>query len=179
MDKFKESLGKAWGTVKTKWTEIGKKGHIIFFAVLGVVVASAVVAIVLASQTEYAVLYTGASAEERSEVLSIVNGLGATEVTVDENGDIIVPKDEVEQLRVQLSMQGYPKNAFNYDIWDNGVDMFSTESDKRIKEIQQLFHFFIFIPQLHFVSYVIVKQPVDKPLSSESVVVLTDLMNGC
>lgn len=138
MDKFKESLGKAWGTVKTKWTEIGKKGHIIFFAVLGVVVASAVVAIVLASQTEYAVLYTGASAEERSEVLSIVNGLGATEVTVDENGDIIVPKDEVEQLRVQLSMQGYPKNAFNYDIWDNGVDMFSTESDKRIKEIQQL-----------------------------------------
>lgn len=27
---------------------------------------------------------------------------------------------------------------FNYDIWDDGVDMFSTESDKRIKETQQL-----------------------------------------
>ncbi len=138
MDKFKESFGKVWGTVKTKWTDIGRKGRIIFLSVAGVIVASLVVAIVLATRTDYAVLYSGASAEERAEVLAVINGLGATEVTVDTNGDILVPKDEVEQLRVQLSMQGYPKSTFNYDIWDNGVDMFSTESDKRIKEKQQL-----------------------------------------
>ncbi len=139
MDKFKETFGKFRETVKTKWTDMGKKGHIVFFSVLGVVVVSAVIAIILANKTEYAVLYSGASAEERAEVLSIVsNDLGATEVTVDDNGDILVPKEEVEQLRMQLSMQGYPKSTFNYDIWDNGVDMFSTESDKRIKEIQQL-----------------------------------------
>ena len=138
MDKFKETFGKFRETVKTKWTDMGKKGHIIFFSVLGVIVVSLAVTIILASKTDYAVLYSNASAEERAEVLSIVNGLGATEVTVDDNGDILVPKDEVEQLRVQLSMQGYPKSTFNYDIWDNGVDMFSTDSDKRIKEIQQL-----------------------------------------
>ncbi len=139
MDKVKEIFGKFFGTVKTKWTDMGKKGHIIFLSVTGVIVASLVVAIVLASQTEYAVLYSGASAEETAEVLSLVsNDLGATEVTVNENGDIIVPKEEVEQLRMQLSMQGYPKSTFNYDIWDNGVDMFSTESDKRIKQTQQL-----------------------------------------
>lgn len=139
MDKFKKTFGKVFGTIKTKWTDMGRKGHIIFFAVLGVVLVSLIVTIVLATRTEYAVLYSGASAEERAEVLSLVsNDLGATEVTVGENGDILVPKDEVEQLRMQLSMQGYPKSTFNYDIWDNGVDMFSTESDKRIKEIQQL-----------------------------------------
>ena len=138
MDKFKESFGKVWGTVKTKWTNMGRKGHIIFFAVLGVVVISAVVAIVLASNTGYAVLYSGASAEEKAEILNIVsNDLGATEVTV-EGDDILVPQEEVESLRVQLSMLGYPKSTFNYDIWDSGVDMFSTDSDKRIKEIQQL-----------------------------------------
>ncbi|MBO5266404.1 MAG: flagellar M-ring protein FliF [Ruminiclostridium sp.] len=139
MDKFKEAFGKFRETVKTKWTDMGKKGHIVFFSVLGVVVISAVIAIILATRTEYAVLYTGTSAEERAEVLSIVsNDLGATEVTVGENGDILVPKDEVEQLRMQLSMQGYPKSTFNYNIWDDGIDMFSTESDKRIKQIQQL-----------------------------------------
>ena len=117
---------------------MGKKGRIIFFAVLGVVVISAVVAIVLANNTGYAVLYAGASAEERAEVLSIVsNDLGAADVKI-EGDDILVPEEEVEALRVQLSMMGYPKSTFNYDVWDSGVDMFSTDSDKRIKEIQQL-----------------------------------------
>ncbi len=139
MDKVKETLGKFFGTVKTKWTGMGKKGHIIFFAVLGVVVISAIVTIVLATKTEYAVLYRDATAEERSEVLSILsNDLGAEEVTVDSEGNILVPKEQVETLRVQLSMQGYPKSAFNYEVWDNGTDMFSTDADKRIKEIQQL-----------------------------------------
>ncbi len=139
MGKVKDFFGKTLGKVKTGWTNMGRKGHIIFFAVAGVVIVSLIVAIVLATKTEYAVLYSGASAEETAEVLSIVsNDLGATEVTVNEKGDIIVPKDEVEQLRMQLSMQGYPKSTFNYNIWDEGVDMFSTESDKRIKEKQQL-----------------------------------------
>lgn len=139
MDKFKETMGKFFGTVKTKWNDMGKKGHIIFLSVAGVILASLIVTVALTTRTEYAVLYSGASAEETAEVLSLVSGeLGATEVTVSENGDILVPKKEVEQLRMQLSMQGYPKSTFNYNIWDNGVDMFSTESDKRIKETQQL-----------------------------------------
>lgn len=112
MDKFKEFFGKFRDTVKTKWTDIGKKGHIIFFSVLGVVAISAVVAAVLASNINYAVLYTGATAEETAEILSIVSGdLGSTNVTVNDNGDILVPKEEVESLRVQLSMLGYPKST--------------------------------------------------------------------
>ena len=139
MDKVKETFGKFFGAVKTKWTDMGKKGHIIFFAVLGVVVISAIVTIVLATRPEYAVLYRDATAEESPEVLSILSiELGAEEVTVDSDGNILVPKEQVETLRVQLSMQGYPKSAFNYEVWDNGTDMFSTDADKRIKEIQQL-----------------------------------------
>ena len=139
MDKVKETLGKFFGTVKTRWTDMGRKGHIIFFSVLGVVVISAIVTVVLATRTEYAVLYRDATPEERTEILSLLsNDLGAEEVTVDNDGNILVPKEQVENLRVQLSMQGYPKSAFNYDIWDNGTDMFSTDADKRIKEIQQL-----------------------------------------
>lgn len=139
MDKVKETLSKFFGGVKTKWTDIGRKGHIIFFSVAGVVVISAIIAIILATRTDYAVLYPGASAEEATEILAIVkNDLGATEVTYNDNGDIIVPKEEVENLRVQLSIMGYPKSTFNYDLWQNGKDLFSTESDKRVLEKQQL-----------------------------------------
>lgn len=139
MDKVKETLGKLWGTVKTKWTDIGKKGHIIFFSVVGVLVASAVVLAILLNHTDYAVLYTGASSEETAEILTVIRSdLGTTDVNINANGDILVPEKEVENLRVQLSMLGYPKSTFNYDIWDSGVGMFSTESDKRVKEKQQL-----------------------------------------
>lgn len=139
MDKVKETLGKLWGTVKTKWTDIGKKGHIIFFSVIGVLVASAVVLAILLNHTDYAVLYTGASSEETAEILTVIRSdLGTTDVNINANGDILVPEKEVENLRVQLSMLGYPKSTFNYDIWDSGVGMFSTESDKRVKEKQQL-----------------------------------------
>lgn len=139
MDKLKETLGKIWGTAKTKWTDIGRKGQIIFLAVLGVVVASAVIVAILANQKGKAVLYSGASQEEASEILSVIrNDFGTTDVTINAQGDIIVPEDKVEELRVQLSMLGYPKAAFNYDIWDNGIGLFSTDSDKRVKEKQQL-----------------------------------------
>ncbi len=139
MDKVKETLGKLLGGVKTKWSDMGRKGHVIFFSVAGVVIISAVIAIILATRTDYAVLYPGASAEEATEILAVVkNELGATEVSVNDNGDIIVPKKEVENLRVQLSIKGYPKSTFNYDLWQNGKDLFSTESDKRVLEKQQL-----------------------------------------
>ena len=72
MDKVKETLTKILGGVKTKWTDIGRKGHIIFFSVAGVVIISAIIAIVLATRTEYAVLYPDASPEEATEILAIV-----------------------------------------------------------------------------------------------------------
>ena len=40
MDKVKETLTKLLGSVKTKWTDMCRKGHIIFFSVAGVVVIS-------------------------------------------------------------------------------------------------------------------------------------------
>ncbi|MCM1333790.1 MAG: flagellar M-ring protein FliF [Bacteroides sp.] len=139
MDKLKETFGKVLETVKTKWTEIGRKGHIIFFAVLGVVVASAVIVAILANNTGKAVLYSGASQEEASEILSVIqNDLGTSDVTINGRGDIIVPEDVVEDLRVRLSILGYPKSAFNYNVWDEGIGLFSTETDKQVKQVQQL-----------------------------------------
>ncbi len=139
MDKVKDIFGKVWGTAKTKWTEMGKKGHIIFFAVLGVIAASIIITVILSSNPGYTVLYSGMSPEEAAEVLSLAqNDLNAENITMNAAGDILVPTPQAEELRVKLSMLGYPKSTFNYDLWDNGINMFSTESDKRVKEKQQL-----------------------------------------
>ncbi len=139
MDKVKEILGKITGAIKTRWEALSKTIRIIIISVASVLVVSLIVLIIINSITHYAVLYSGASPEETAEIIGVLQGeLGQTDVRVDNNGDILVPANELETLRAQLSVKGYPKTTFNYDIWDNGVGMFSTESDKRVKEKQQL-----------------------------------------
>ena len=139
MDKVKEILGKITGAIKTRWEALNKTIRIIIISVASVLVVSLIVLIIINSLTHYAVLYSGASPEETAEIIGVLQGeLGQTDVRVDNNGDILVPANELETLRAQLSVKGYPKTTFNYDIWDNGIGMFSTESDKRVKEKQQL-----------------------------------------
>ena len=133
MDKVKEILGKITGAIKTRWEALSKTIRIIIISVASVLVVSLIVLIIINSITHYAVLYSGASPEETAEIIGVLQGeLGQTDVRVDNNGDILVPANELETLRAQLSVKGYPKTTFNYDIWDNGVGMFSTESDKRV-----------------------------------------------
>ncbi|MGN0579170.1 MAG: flagellar basal-body MS-ring/collar protein FliF [Ruminiclostridium sp.] len=139
MDKVKETLTKLLGTVKTKWTSADKKVRIAIIAVASVIIVSLIILIILNSTTRYSVLYSGASAEESAEIISVLQSeLGETDVKFDGSGNILVPANKVETLRAQLSVKGYPKSTFNYDIWDSGIGMFSTESDKRVKEKQQL-----------------------------------------
>lgn len=139
MDKAKETLGKILAGIKARWQALDRKIKILIIAIASVVVVSLIVLIIINSITRYAVLYSGANSEETAEIITVLQGqLGQTDVRVDNNGDILVPANEVDTLKAQLAVQGYPKSTFNYDVWDSGVGMFSTESDKRVKEKQQL-----------------------------------------
>jgi len=142
MDKVKEILGKFTGAVKSRWQAFSKTIKIIIIAVASVIVVSLITLIIINSITSYAVLYTGATESEMTEIITVLeNNLGVAEADVRVNvatGEIMVPANQVETLRAQLAVQGYPKQTFNYDIWDNSVGLFSTESDKREKQKQQL-----------------------------------------
>ena len=140
MSKATDNLKKILETIKTKWSALDKKIKIVAISVVCVIIVSVIIVIALNSVTSYAVLYSGASTEETSEIISVLqNEMGAADVRFDpQTGDILVPASEVETLRAQLSVKGYPKSTFNYDIWDTSIGMFSTESDKRVKQIQQL-----------------------------------------
>jgi flagellar M-ring protein FliF len=142
MDKVKEILGKVTAAIKARWQAFSKTIRIIIIAVASVIVVSLITLIVINSITRYAVLYTGATETEMTEIITVLeNNLGVAEADVRVNvatGEIMVPANRVETLRAQLAVQGYPKQTFNYNIWDEGVGLFSTESDKREKQKQQL-----------------------------------------
>ena len=134
-----EKLKTVVTTVKTKWTDASKMAKILIISIPVVVIAIIIVlCVMLNSNKSTAVLFSGLSASESGEIASAIQELGVTDVTVNTNGDIIVPAEKADSLRMQLWAQGYPKTTINYDIWNNGVDLWSTDTDKREVKRQQL-----------------------------------------
>lgn len=127
-------------TVKTKWTDASKMAKILIISIPVVVIAIIIIlCVILNSNKSTAVLFSGLSSSEAGEIATAIQALdGAPEVTVNSNGDVIVPAERADDIRMQMWAQGYPKSTTNYDIWDNGVDLWSTDMDKREIKRQQL-----------------------------------------
>lgn len=134
-----EKLKSVVTTVKTKWTDSSKMAKILIISIPVVVIAIIIVlCVMLNSNKSTAVLFSGLSTSESGEIAAAIQELGVTDVTVNTDGDIIVPADKADSLRMQMWAQGYPKTTINYDIWNNGVDLWSTDTDKREIKRQQL-----------------------------------------
>ena len=134
-----EKLKSVVTTVKTKWTDASKMAKILIISIPIVVIAFIIVlCVMLNSNKSTAVLFSGLPASESGEIAAAIQELGVTDVTVNPDGDIIVPAEKADSLRMQMWAQGYPKTTINYDIWNNGVDLWSTDTDKREVKRQQL-----------------------------------------
>ena len=126
-------------TVKTKWTDSSKMAKVLIVSIPVVVIAIIIIlCIILNANKGTSVLFSGLSSTEAGEIASAIQELGVSEVTVNANGDVIVPAEQENNLRMQMWVQGYPKSTTNYDIWNNGVDLWSTDVDKREIKRQQL-----------------------------------------
>lgn len=112
---MKDKLSAFWSGFKDKWSSLAKNLRYSITAVSVVIVAAIVLAIVL-NQKGYTAIYTGLDSEESSQVVSAINELGITDVKMGTDGSISVPSDQADNVRMQLSIQGYPKSTFNFDV---------------------------------------------------------------
>ncbi|MGN1339076.1 MAG: flagellar basal-body MS-ring/collar protein FliF [Oscillospiraceae bacterium] len=134
-----ERLKSVVTTVRTKWTDSSKMAKILIISIPVVVVAIIIVlCIILNTGKGNVALFSGLSSSEAGEIAAAIQELGVSEVTVNSNGDVLVPAEQENTLRMQMWVQGYPKSTTNYDIWNNGVDLWSTDLDKREVKRQQL-----------------------------------------
>lgn len=108
----------------------------IIFGGIGIVVFAVIIALIL-NHKDYAVLYSGVSTEEAAEVVSKLQELGAS-YQYKGNGDVLVDKKEVDLVRAQLAMEGYPKNSFAYDIFIDHAGGMTTDSDKQTYKLYEL-----------------------------------------
>lgn len=133
---MKERLKKVTVVVKEKWTGFSTAIKILICAIPVAVIAAIVVVAILVNNKGDAVLFSGLTTEEAGEISAAISALGVEDVKL-RGDEILVPEDQVDNLRMQLSIQGYPKESLNYDIWNDGIDLWSTDSDKRQVARQQ------------------------------------------
>jgi flagellar M-ring protein FliF len=138
MDKVKDSFSKTFSAVKEKWTGIAGKTRVVILAVAGVVVVSAIVITALLNTSSQIMLCRTAGPDEALEVQAVLATAGIVDVRVNSNDEIFIPSNLVGAARVALSEAGLPRPGFNYDVWNNGVGMFSTNTQMRETQKQQL-----------------------------------------
>ena len=110
-----------------------KRSQLVLIVVVIIITIIAVSTVVsLSNQTEYAVLFTGMESGEAGEVYSALEEMGVP-VEASSNGTILVPSEQVDELRYKMNAQGYPSSGLNYDIYtDNATSFGLTDTDKQL-----------------------------------------------
>ena len=135
---MKDKLSAFWSGFKSKWGSLAKNLRIFIITAIAVVAVGAIVLTIILNQKSYTAIYTGLDGEECSQIASAINDLGVTDVKIGADGSVSVPSDQSDNIRMQLSIQGYPKSTFNFDVWNNGIGIWSTDTEKKVLQIQQL-----------------------------------------
>lgn len=128
---MKEKLKGALEKIKAFFKNMSKKTRILLGSLLVLLLVGAAVLIVVMSQTDYAVLFTGLNETDMSSVVSYLEENGATDYRIQNNDTILVPADQEPQLKAQLIMADLPGSGFAYSTYLDNVGSLSTESDRQ------------------------------------------------
>lgn len=126
-DKASERMTK----VKDTWKEMDKNRRIAIIAALAVVIAAIGLSIYFLTRKDYVVLYSGMDATEAGEIYNTLKD-GGTDVSLRGSDTILVDAKKVDEIRLQLSAQGYPKSGLNYDIFEGASSFGTTDMEKQV-----------------------------------------------
>lgn len=133
-----EQVEKYVKPIKQFWDKQSKKKRITMISVLVGVLLVAIVTVLILNMKTYAILYSGITQEEATEVIQKLSTDGVDYKSQNGGTTILVDKNQEELVRMKLATEGYPRTAPNYDFFKNSVDFMSTESEKRTMKIYQL-----------------------------------------
>jgi flagellar M-ring protein FliF len=133
---MKDQLKHYFDSISSFWSKQSKRNKTTIVSVfLGIIVVSFVVVLLLNAQ-KYSVLYPGLDKDEAIDVMAELDERGVD--YKEDDGTIMVPEEQENSLRMDLSNEGYPKSSPNYDFLIENVDMMTTEKEKELLEKYQL-----------------------------------------
>lgn len=122
-----------WEKVKGFFVKINKKTRILLAVCGAVVLTAIVVAAVLLSRTEYAILFTGLNTSETSAIVGYLNDNGVKDYKI-QGDSILVPEQMQTQLQAQMVLAGYPTSGYLYEFLTENTNNLSTNSERATAE---------------------------------------------
>ncbi len=119
------------GKVKETWDKLEKNRRIAIIASVIVVIIAIGFSIYFLTKKDYAVLYSGMDSAEAGEIFNSLKDSG-TDVKLRGSDTILVNAKKADEIRLQLSAQGYPKSGLNYDIFQGASSFGTTDMEKQV-----------------------------------------------
>jgi len=132
-DKLEQLLAKA----KEANEKLTKRNRILIIACAAAILIIAVAGALLLNANNNATLFSNITQTEATEILTKLEDMGVTNASYS-NGSITVPASQVDSLKAQLVLMGYPKQGLTYDVFTSNVDMMSTDFDKETYKLYDL-----------------------------------------
>ncbi len=134
MGKF---LSTTWAKLKETVEKMSRKMRIIVIAAIVAVIVFSVVIAVALNKVNYVPLYTGLSASEAGQIASMLEEQGV-DYKVEGTDEILVPEEQVNDLRISFAAQGYPQTGLSYDIFSGGSAFGATDVETQVRLQYQL-----------------------------------------
>lgn len=136
---MEEQMKKLLAPLKEFWDkQSGTRKKIIIFSAVGVVLLSLGLGLFLNQQGNgFVTLYSSLDRQEAASVYSVLQDMEIP-AQMDQSGNVLVPKEQVDSLRLELAGKGYPKTGLTYDIFSSVNGLTTTESQSKVILAQQL-----------------------------------------
>ena len=130
---MKEKFKNIWEKVKSFWKGLTKAIKIVIIAAAAVLILGAVILTIVLNSTgedAFIVLFPNMSTEEAAEVYQQLKAQDV-ETELNSDGEIMVRRDQWDQLVFDLAEKGYPQTAPSYGTFFDNLSMTMTEFEKK------------------------------------------------
>ena len=127
---MQEKIKEIWNSIRKTWGSLGKKVRTLLCAGVGLILVAAAVVLIVSLNRPYTVLFTRLSQTDLSEIAAYLSENGVTDYRVEGDDTILVPRDQEEQLKAALLVEGYPSSGSDYSMYLDNVSSLTTESER-------------------------------------------------
>lgn len=130
-------FGNIINKVKEFLSGLSSKTKKMVIILLAIAVVFSVGTAIILNNKPYEILFTGLNSQEASEIIGKLQE-EAISYKYEQNGTILVPKEQEQKLKAQLVYEGYPKSGFTYNMFKDNIDMMSTDFEKNSYKLYEL-----------------------------------------
>ena len=134
---MREKLDVLLARVKELNGKLSKRNRILVIACIAAILIIAVAGAWLLNYNSSMPLFSELSQAEAMEIMGKLEDMGVA-ASHNNAGTIYVPGNQVDALRAQLVLQGYPKQGLTYDTFIGNVGSMSTDFDRETYKLYDL-----------------------------------------